>query len=336
MPTPDLVRPENMEPVFVLGRQHSGNTMLTTVLGRLPGMMAVRGEGGFIEHRHALDGLPPEERAKKTARRIRDDGVRKLFRDEDAGDELEGFWQEVTPEMAAAAEQGADASALYALGMSRVLDRFGASRWVQKGTSYIFVAEDILRVFPLARMIFIARNPLDLAASTKKRNGTGRYTLRVGLGWRRGVRRALAMREALPGQFLIVRYEDLVRAPERIVQDICAFAGLGYDPTCLDIPHVNKADAPYRTKGEAQGLSASRLFYYDTILSQGEQAALRSVVGEAAMLHLYPELLKGVVKASVGGQIGVLAVGALSILAGEATRLARAPAHALARFRNRV
>ena len=332
----ELVQPEAMEPVFVLGRQHSGNTMLTTVLGKLPGMIGVRAEGDFIEHRRALDRLAPEERAKKTARRIRDDGVRKLFRDEGIGDLVRPFWNDVTVDMAEAARQGADARALYAMGMQRVLDHFGASRWVQKGTSYIFVAEDILRVFPRAKLIFIARNPLDLAASTKKRNETGRHTLRVGLGWRRGVQRALTLQRAHPDRFLIVRYEDLVREPARVVQEICGFAGLTYDSSCLEIPHVNKADAPYRTGGEVRGLTASRLYYYDAVLSEAEQAAVRLVGGKALLHRLYPELDVARSGAGMVAQAGVLVGGALAIVAGETQRLAQTPLQAWTRLSNRV
>lgn len=333
---PEPVRPEEMEPVFVLGRQHSGNTMLTTVLGKLPGMIGVRSEGDFIEHRRELDRLAPEDRAEKTARRIRDDGVRKLFRDEEIGDLLRPFWDEATEDMAEAARRGADARVLYAMGMQRVLDHFGAVRWVQKGTSYIFVAEEIFETFPRAKQIFIARNPLDLAASTKKRNETGRHTLRVGLGWRRGVQRALAMQRAHPDRFLIVRYEDLVREPEHVVQEICDFAGLTYDPSCLEIPHVNKADAPYRTGGEVKGLTASRIFYYDAVLSAGEQTALRSIVGPTLMRRLYPELNENHSGASLVAQAAVLVGGALAIVAGEAQRLVQGPVQAWTRVRNRV
>ena len=329
-------RPEEVRPVFVLGRQHSGNTMLTTVLGRLPSMVTMRAEGTFIENWSLLDQLPPHDRAHRTARQIRDDGARKLFRDADFGTEIKGFWEEVTEEMVTAAENGAGATELYVVGMKRVLDLFRASRWVQKGTSYIFVAEDILKIFPRSRLIYIARNPLDLAASTKKRNKTGHHTLRVALGWRRGVQRAVVLSKRYPSRFLIVRYEDLVQKPEDLVREICTFSGLPYDPVCLEIPHVNKAESPYRTRGEMIGLTASRLYYYDTVLSHGESAAIWTVVGDATMGALYPELAEKKSPRPVGRLLSVLAAGAVEIAVGEVKRLLKSPARTMERVVRRL
>ena len=174
------VQPEAMEPIFVLGRQHSGNTMLTTLLGKVPGVLSVPSEGGFFEIRRELDALPPSERAKRTARRIRDDGVRMMLRSPEVDGDMD-MWKAITPVMEDAAHRGASATELYVLGMQQVLNRLRKERWVQKGTSYIFLADDIFATFPRARLIFLARNPLDLAASTARRNQTSRHTLRLAL-----------------------------------------------------------------------------------------------------------------------------------------------------------
>lgn len=193
------IRPKTMEPIFVLGRQHSGNTMLTTLLGRVPRLLAVPSEGGFFEIQQELDALPPAERAQRTARRIRDDGVRMMLRSPEVDGGME-MWKAITPVMEEAAHRGASAFELYVLGMQQVLDRVGQNRWVQKATSYIFLVDDILQAFPRARLIFLVRNPLDLAASTARRNKTSRHTLRMALGWNRGVKRALRLRAEQPEQ----------------------------------------------------------------------------------------------------------------------------------------
>src|SRR5262245_14500515 len=45
-------------PIFVSGRQHSGNTVVAVLLGRLPGCLAQIDENSFFEHRRLVDNLP--------------------------------------------------------------------------------------------------------------------------------------------------------------------------------------------------------------------------------------------------------------------------------------
>ena len=334
---PALVRPEVVEPIFVLGRQHSGNTMLATLLGRAPSVLGITGEGGFFEVRRELDRLPPAERAGRTARQIRDDGVRAYLRAPDTPQDM-GIWKEITPLMKRAAAQGATATELYVFGLQQVLDRTGKTRWAQKGTSYIFLAGDILETFPRARLIFLARNPLDLAASTQKRTGTPLHTVRLAAGWNRGVKRALQLREARPESLLVLRYEDLVREPEESVRRVCAFCDLPYSPACLDVPHVNKSDTPYNKQSQQRGLRASRVFYYPDHLSAAEEGAVRLAVDRSAFGSLYPELVRA------GGErpgpglrsSALLAASGARLVAEEGRRLAAAPSHALRRVLNRV
>jgi hypothetical protein len=331
------IQPEAMEPIFVLGRQHSGNTMLTTLLGKVPGVLSVPSEGGFFEIQRELDALPPEERARRTARRIRDDGVRMMLRSPEVDGDME-MWNDITPVMEEAAHQGASATELYVLGMQQVLHRLRKERWVQKGTSYIFLVDDILQTFPRARLIFLARNPLDLAASTARRNQTSRHTLRLALGWNRGVKRALRLRAEQPERFLLLRYEDLVRHPELVIREACTFCGLPYDASYLDIPHVNKSDSPYNRSSERRGVTASRVFYYRDILSPSEEAAVRFAVDGKALANLYPELAE--TDGQTGGReqiraMGLLASSAALLVAEEGRRLMRKPAQTITRLTNR-
>ncbi len=337
MMPPDLVRPEEMEPIFVLGRQHSGNTMLTTLLGNVPSVLGITGEGGFFEIRRELDRLPPEERAAQTARRIRDNGVRAVLHDSELGLDM-SIWHVITPVMKEAALQGASATDLYVLGMQQVLDRLGKERWAQKATSYIFLADDILDVFPRARLIFLARNPLDLAASTARRSGSHANTLRVALSWNRGTTYALRLQAARPQNLLLLRYEDLVSDPETYVRATCDFCGLPFDSSYLDIPHVNKSDTPYNRKSDSRGLSASRTYYYREALSPVEEAAVRLAVNGTVLEKLYPELTPTGERKTVREQaqaVSLLASSATVLLAEEGKRLLDAPSRTAKRIARR-
>jgi hypothetical protein len=301
-------------------------------------VLGVRGEGEFFERQRWLDRLPPPKRAWHTARCIRDDGVRALLR-EDATPADMSIWKEITPRMKEAAARGATAAELYALGMRDVLERFGKERWAQKATSYIFSAEDILATFPRARLIFLVRNPLDLAASTARRNGSFRHTVRLAMGWNRGVREALRLQAEVPAVFRIVRYEDLVRDSQRVVREVCAFCALAFDVSYLDVPHVNKSDTPYNKESQRRGLSASRVYYYHDMLSSAEEAAVRLAVDTAALRRLYPELVASTGEPSPSERfkgMALLAGSAGVLVAQEGKRLAAAPSRNAMRIAYRL
>ena len=50
-------------PIFIIGRQHSGNTMLDRCLGRSPEVYSATGEGTFFEHQDRLARKPSSSRA---------------------------------------------------------------------------------------------------------------------------------------------------------------------------------------------------------------------------------------------------------------------------------
>jgi len=49
-------------PIFIIGRQHSGNTMLARCLGRAPEVHSLTGEGQFFEHQAFLDDKSTDEK----------------------------------------------------------------------------------------------------------------------------------------------------------------------------------------------------------------------------------------------------------------------------------
>lgn len=319
----DGVAPELLRPLFVIGRQHSGNTLLATVLGRLPETIAFVSEGQFFERRADLDRLPPEERAKRTARSVRDGGARSLIQKGASANRESVFWQEVTLEMEKAAHAGADALALYAIAITRILALFSARRWVQKATSYVFLAEEVMEAFPQAKCIFLVRNPFDIAASTKRRNGTAKHTVRVSVAWNRGVSRALHLQNTYPDHFRIVRYEDLVRTPDEVVRMLCAFGDLTYDSACTQVSHVNKSESKHNMKSKEKGINKSRVGYFVDILKKSEQQVVGYFCGKGNLSVFYPEMTYE------GGTslqaVGVTAYGVCSILIEEAARLKKKP-----------
>jgi hypothetical protein len=265
--------------VYICGRQHSGNTMVTAMLGRLPGTVIFDHEDIFFEHR-------------LTAEQISDDRARaeavvecsRLPKDESTETAREHLlsWVEANP----------GASALM---MNRELRRFfvrrhNCSHWVQKSTSYIFSAETILRELPEARLIYLLRNPYDIFTSARRRGGGDEALALVCLGWRRGLRLADHYQRTFPDRFRVIQYEELVTDPEPACHRMCALLGIDYEPDMLEVGHVNPSDQPYRSVAGSQGVNRSRIYYYADQLSERELAAMDRLLPMRLVKSYYGDL----------------------------------------------
>jgi hypothetical protein len=224
----------------------------------------------------------------------------------------------------------------YKAGKMVVAQMNGATRWVQKATSYIFHVDTIFRSIPEAQVIFLVRNPLDLAASLKRR-GEWRRMMRMIWGWNRGIAVAESWRD--DPRFLNVRYEDLVDEPEPVLHEICQSADLHFEETLLNVPHVNRSETPYNTESSMTGLDDSRVYYYRDVLTPEEEAVVRAWTDADLLESLYPDLPE---PREHGGArrtgLTVQAVGGLvqTLVADHASTLVQNPRHVLDRIRRRI
>jgi hypothetical protein len=267
-------------PIFIIGRQHSGNTMLASMLDRHPDVLGLQNEGAFFESQSHLTTLSPEARTEQLIN---------LLQEEVGGASVTPGALRRKIHDVSGRKGHPSASVLYRTGMEWVTDQCGASRWARKATSYVFYIDEILRVFPDARFIYLARNPLDLAASLKRR-GEWRRVLRMVWGWNRGTETALQWTTSTPDQVRLVRYEDLVQMPRKTMQEICTFASLSFLEDLLEIPHVNRSETPYNEDSLRSGINASRVHYYADVLSPEEEAVVRSQAAAELMSRWYPDL----------------------------------------------
>jgi hypothetical protein len=229
-------------PIFVSGRQHSGNTVVAVLLGRLPGCLAQIDENAFFEHRRLVDNL--QDAASRAERvfellRLEHDGarapvhehLRRLARDRPRITALE----------------------LYRDGMDFAAHFAGKRFWVQKATSYIFYGHEILSSMPDARMICLVRNPYDIVASRKRRNERRERIWSTMVSWNRGMTIVRSLEAQFPHRLRLVSYEDLTSRPEETVRSLVAWIGEPFDPACLDVPHVNRSETTYSLSGDGKG-----------------------------------------------------------------------------------
>jgi hypothetical protein len=307
--------------VLISGREHSGTTLVTTMLGRCPGCLTFTFQGTFFDHRRRLERIGDRaERARWVVRSLR-------LADEEIAGRAEASVTDA--DLARRAEEhlvqwaadhpDADPLALYRESMRYLLDETGRQFWAQKATAYVFSIEEILADLPEARFLYMVRNPFDVCASKKRRNPKEERIVGWSLGWIRGLDLARRCLNAFPNRVMILRYEDLVEDPQRAAQDLCNFLGIPFAPEMLDVPHINPAENKYRTIEGSSGINRSRVHYYPTVLTRTEIAAVDVMVGRGLLREVYAELPHLESRPSPAHRLaatGLIATGAVRYLLG--------------------
>jgi hypothetical protein len=276
----------------VAGRQHSGNTVLSVLLGRLPGWYAQNDESTLLEMHGLIDGMQDVE--AKSASMIKAIGLEDPEQAQWLDDFVSCRWRD---------QPNLPALTLWHEAMDGVTVRRGDARWAQKGTSYIFYGREILKAWPNARLIYMLRNPWDLVASRRRRNPKMEAVASTLISWTKGLKLARALERDVPDRFRLVRYEDLTGNGAETVRSLCEWLQTPFNEDCLDVPHVNPSENPYVLESDTRGLNGSRLYQYVERLLPHEVAAVDQALGvlgaRALAAQYYPALPHKIAKHGV-------------------------------------
>ncbi|MGH2629959.1 MAG: sulfotransferase family protein [Actinomycetota bacterium] len=212
-----------MRPLFLLSLPRSGSTLLQRILGAhgsvatspepwllLPQVYALREYGAFAEY-----GQVPSSRAiREFAGRLPGGETAYLEAVRAFAMDLYGRATDAT--------DATDATA-------------GVEYFLDKTPRYHFIADELFRIFPDARTVFLWRNPLSVVASIVDTWSGGRWKLER---WHDDLHEGPpnlvnAFRGHRDGSFGL-RFEDLVASPDRVLPDLFAFLGLEFDPQLLE------------------------------------------------------------------------------------------------------
>jgi hypothetical protein len=222
------------KPIFIAGPDRSGTTLMYAFLASHPQISMVRrtnmwryfyGRYGDLSQRENFEHCLADMVRYKRMGVLRPDPARIA----------EEFWQ-----------GEATYGRLFAIFHQQHARQLGKSRWGDKSLHTEHYAERVFREFPQARIIHMVRDPRDRYASVKKRHG--RTVNRVGASvgrWLFSMRVARRNLERYPGQYLIVRYEQLAQQPEETLRQVCAFIEEEYSPLMLTMSGA----ADYRDSG---------------------------------------------------------------------------------------
>ncbi len=211
-------------PIFVIGFNGSGTTMLAEALGRHPAVYAFPGETRLIPH-------------------FLDEAARRGGLDDD--DRFLALWQEILRSVPAFRRLGSGvpplppawrttertAAAIFDAIFSALAADAGKTRWCEKSPQNLQHLRTLAAAFPDARIVHLVRDGRDCAASLHRR--WRRTPELIVARWRESVADARAQGPLFGDRYREVRYEDLTADPRLVLAGLLDFLGLEFSEDVL-------------------------------------------------------------------------------------------------------
>ena len=216
--------PTAYDPVFILGMNGSGTTMLLDCLNNHPKLYGFRGETRIIPyfiskipHYGDLDNNKNFFKLWNDFRNVPilvscNDGI---------PPPLPADWRNYERSL------GAVVNTVFEYFAS--LD--GKRRWCEKTPMHALHITALANVFPQAKFIHIIRDGRDCAASFHRRWGYS--VMRTICRWKEVISTARAQGEQLPERYMELHYEDLTEQPEAWMRQVCEFLNIEFDGKVL-------------------------------------------------------------------------------------------------------
>jgi len=213
-------------PVFVVGMNGSGTTMLLDCLGRHPALYAFPKETRLIPYLMSRVGvfgdLSNDANFERLWDEVRNLGVFRLAN----GDQpvpVPADWRDHSRSLAAVLD-----------GVFRYFAaREGKRRWCEKTPQHAQHLLALAELFPNAKFIQVIRDGRDCAASFHRR--WRRQPDLTMYRWKKVVATGQTQGQRLgEGRYLETRYEDLTAEPESSLRRICDFLELRFDNAVLE------------------------------------------------------------------------------------------------------
>jgi len=218
-------RRRECEPVFVVGMNGSGTTMLLDCLGRHPALYAFPKETRLIPYLMARQDSYGDLAVDANFRALWED-VRNLavFR------EVNGHVPVPLPDDWASHPRSL--AAILDAVFCHYANQHGKRRWCEKTPQHVQHLLALAELFPAGRFVHVIRDGRDCAVSFHRR--WKRQPELTVFRWKKVVSMGRAQGQRLgTARYLEVRYEDLTNDPERSLRRICEFLGLEFNPAVL-------------------------------------------------------------------------------------------------------
>lgn len=195
-------------PVFVLGTQRSGTTLMLQILNSLSGLYIVN---EFYELFDRIGDPPGPAVADLVIERLELEGT-----DADEVRKTTGTPLDIA-----------------ATGFVHKTIHQRKRRWGLKDPRISYFLDPLFEHFPQARFVCLVRDPRAVVASNMEQRLSAANAYVAARLWREEVTRQLEFAEAHPDAILLVPYEQLIADFEREIGRVCEFIGEALEPNVL-------------------------------------------------------------------------------------------------------
>ena len=271
-------------PIFIFGFPRSGTTLLRAVLGQHSRVQLINEPELIFALRHA--GFTLENEVAKDDR----PGLLKDIKQIGLSRRHLGRLPEVVVRNFLTAEEPMAFKETYEALLPRPKD--ANLVWGEKSLNNLFCAKELNALYPKAVLVHIVRDaraailsyyfkkmakaekPIESGPDQMPAAISGKATnffATQAILWRHWLETARAARAAHPSdRWFEVRFEDLLKTPEAILEPICRASGLDYEPEMID-PESRKADpvlatdASYAHRNIARAIDPSRARSFENL-----------------------------------------------------------------------
>jgi hypothetical protein len=275
--TPAQLHP-NDGPVFIVGAPRSGTTMLQYRLRNLPRISLPTGESHFfiplLRNQTQFGDLSRVENIRAVLQAMHAQSRDFLETD------LHGMRFDAGRLAAELHAQGRNSLPAIISGLFEINARGeGKARWGDKTPYYVMHMQKLLEWFPTAQFVHLIRDGRDVALSLfGRRHDFGVYNAYFAAEyWESYIEKGRAQARSLPsGQYLELRYEDLLAHPEETMRTLCAFLGEDYSAQLFEVAPV---DDPGKTPLVHKPLRADNAGKWRTAMTRAQIRAFEGVAG---------------------------------------------------------
>jgi hypothetical protein len=277
-------------PFFIIGTERSGSNLLRLILNSHPVLLVPHPPHILKYFAPLVAGYGDLAEPPRLARLVGD--VRGLIAAHIHP------WEEIPSqtEIIAAVKEPSLVGVFFAV-YDCVCRKAGKQRWGCKSTFVIDHLDAVLAACPAARLIWLVRDPRDVAASSRRSLFSPCHPWLTAQLWRRQQEAGVCGQAVYPKNFLLVRYEDLLSEPEATVRRVCDFLGEEFVPAMLEFHRTAAArqssalSACWRNTGRP--IQADNREKYRHELSPAELVLVESECGDLMEYFGYPLTGKG-------------------------------------------
>lgn len=274
-------------PIFIVGTERSGSNLLRLILNAHP-EITVPHPPHIMAFFAPLESYYGDLSNDANFRRLADDVLRHIR------GHIHPWPTPLDRESIVREAEPRDLFGIYSAIYEQHAAAAGKRRWGCKSTFMIHYTERIFARYPQAQLLWLVRDPRDVALSSRDSVFNPYHPYYTARLWASQQELGLRLAAQLnPANLLRVHYESLIADPDATVAGMCDFLGIGFDPVMLRFFETEEARVSARQARDWRNI-ASPIISGNANKFRGrmpahEIAAVESAAG-ATMLKLGYEL----------------------------------------------